>query len=103
LDRAQQRKRSAEEGLENLKKRIASAKQTHEADEKAAQEAEAAAVPLKAEAEKTRAAYLAARDVADNKRTGAEQAKGALYRLVAARQVANLTESPDPPEAGEPN
>ena len=98
LDRSQQRKRSAEEALENLKKRIASAKQTHEADEKAAQEAEAAAVPLKAEAEKTRAAYLAARDVADNKRTAAEQAKAALYRLVAARQVASLTESPDPPK-----
>lgn len=98
MDRSQQRKRSAEEGLQSLKQRIASAKQTHEADEKAAQEAEAAAAPLKAEAEKTRAAYLAARDLADTKRTAAEQAKAALYRLVAARQVASLTESPDPPK-----
>ena len=98
LDRAQQRKKSAEEALDNLKKRIASAKQTHEADEKAAQQAEAAAVPLKAEAEKTRAAYLAARDLADHQRTAAEQAKAALYRLVAARQVASLTESPEPPK-----
>jgi hypothetical protein len=97
LDRTQQRKKSAEEALDGLKKRIASAKQTHEADEKAAKEAEAAAVPLKAEAEKTRAAYLAARDLADNQRTAAERAKAALYRLVAARQVASLTESPDPP------
>jgi len=98
LDRAQKRKKSAEEALANLKKRIAAAKQTHVADEKAAQEAEAVAAPLKVEAEKTRAAYLAARNIADDKRALAEQAKAALYRLVAARQVANLMESSDPPK-----
>ena len=98
LTRAEARKKSVEEGLANLKKRIASAKETHVADEKAAQEAEAAAVPLKAEAEKTRAVYLAARDVADSKRTQAEKAKTVLYRLVAARQVASLMESTVPPK-----
>ena len=97
MARAETRKKSAEEGLANLKQRIASAIQTHVADEQAAKEAEAAAVPLKAEAEKTRAAYTAAMELADNKRAAAEQAKTALYRLVAARQVASLTESPDPP------
>ena len=68
------------------------------ADEQAAKEAEAVAAPLKVEAEKTRAAYVAARNVADDKRALAEQAKAALYRLVAARQVANLMESSDPPK-----
>jgi hypothetical protein len=98
LDQAQARKKSAEEGLENLKKRIAAAKETHVADEQAAKVAEAAAVPLKAEADKTRAAYEAALKVADDKRALAEQAKAALYRLVAARQVASLMESPEPPK-----
>ena len=96
--RAEKRKKSAEEALANLKKRIAAAKETHVADEEAAKEAEAVAAPLKVEAEKTRAAYLAARNVADDKRDLAEQAKAALYRLVAARQVADLMESPDPPK-----
>lgn len=98
LARAEARKKSAEETLENLKKRIAAAKESHEADEKAAQEAEAAAEPLKAEAEKTRAAYEAAMKVADEKRTAAEQAKAALYRLIAARRVAEVMEKPDPPK-----
>jgi hypothetical protein len=98
LTRAEARKKSAEEGLESLKKRIASAKQTHVADEEAAKVAEAAAVPLKAEADKTRAAYEAALKVADAKRTLAEQAKTVLYRLVAAREVASLMESPDSPK-----
>jgi hypothetical protein len=97
LARAEARKKSAEEALANLKTRIAAAIQTHLADEQAAKEAEAAAAPLKQEAEKTRAAYTAGMEVADNKRTAAEQAKAALYRLVAARQVASLTESSDPP------
>ncbi|MBM4088721.1 MAG: DUF1553 domain-containing protein [Planctomycetes bacterium] len=98
LARAEARKKATEEALANLKTRIAAAIQTHVADEQAAVEAEAAAVPLKAEAEQTRAAYLAAVDVADQKRTLAEQAKAILYRLVAARQVASLTESLDPPK-----
>lgn len=97
LARAQTRKKSAEEGLANLKKRITVAKQTHLADEQAAKAAEAVAAPLKVEAQKTRAAYVAAKNVADDKRVLAEQAKAALYRLVAARQVAGLMESPDPP------
>ena len=98
LERAEARKKSAEEALENLKKRIESAIQTHEADEKAAKEAEDAAAPLKAEADKTRAAYEAAMEIADNKHALAEQAKAALYRLVDARQVSNLMESSDPPK-----
>lgn len=98
LAQGEARKKSAEEGLENLKKRIAAAKQTHVADEKAAQEAEAAAAPLKVEADKTRAAYTDAMKVADEKRAQAEQAKTVLYRLVAARQVASLMESPEPPQ-----
>jgi hypothetical protein len=68
------------------------------ADEQAAQKAEAAAEPLKVEAEKTRAAYLAATNVAGEKRGLAQQAKAAWYRLVAARQVADLMESADPPK-----
>ena len=66
LARAEARKKSTEEGLESLKKRIAAAKQSHVADEQAAKEAEAAAVPLKGEAEKTRAAHLAAVKIADD-------------------------------------
>jgi hypothetical protein len=98
LAQAEARKKSAEEGLESLKKRIASAKQTHVADEEAAKAAEAMAAPLKVEAAKTRAAYEAALKVADDKRALAEQTKAALYRLVAARQVASLLESPAPPQ-----
>jgi hypothetical protein len=98
LVRLEARKKSTEEALENLKKRIAAAKLTHVADEQAAKVAEAAAVPLKLEADKTRSAYLAAMEAADTKRTLAEQAKASLYRLVAARQVGNLMESSDPPK-----
>ncbi len=98
LAQGQARKKSAEEGLANLKQRIAAAKQTHLADEQAAKAAEAAAAPLKVDAEKTRAAYVAAMKVADDNRTLAEQTKADLYRLVAARQVADLTESSDPPK-----
>jgi len=98
LTRAQTRKKSAEEALPNLKKRIASAKKTHVADEKAAKEAEAAAVPLKAEAGKAREAHAAARKVADDKRALTQQAKAVLYRLVASRKVATLMESSDPPK-----
>ena len=100
LGRAEARKKSAEEGLDNLKKRIAAAIQTHVADEEAAKAAEAAAAPLKAEAEKTRAAYAAAVEVAGNRRAAAEQTKAALYRLIASRQVASLMESPNPPTPG---
>ena len=99
LAQGQARKKSAEEGLANLKTRIAAAKQTHLADEQAAKAAEAVAAPLKVEADKTRAAYVAAMKIADDKRALAEQAKADLYRLVAARQVANLMESSDPPKA----
>lgn len=98
LARAEARKKSAEDALENLKKRIAAAKQTHEADEQAAKDAEAVAAPLKAEADKTRAAYAAAMEIVDNKRVAVEQAKAAVYRLVAARQVGSLMESPLPPQ-----
>jgi hypothetical protein len=98
LSRAEARKKAAEEGLENLKKRIAAAKETHVADEQAANEADAAAAPLKVEADNTRAAYVAATQVAADKRSLAERAKAALYRLVAARQVADLMESSDPPK-----
>ena len=97
LARDETRKKSAEEGLVNLKQRVAAAIQTHLADEQAAKDAEAVATPLELEANKTRAAYAAAVKTADDKRGLAEQAKAALYRLVAARQVANLMESSDPP------
>ena len=98
LTRAEARKKSAEEALENLKQRIAAAKESHVADEQAAKEAEAAAVPLKAEAERTRAAYTAGMAVADQNRALAQQAKAALYRLVASRQVSGIIESSDPPK-----
>ncbi len=98
LNQAEARKKSSEEALENLKKRIASAKQTHVADEEAAKAAEAAAAPLKVEAEKTRGAYTAALKVADDKRALAEQAKAAWYRLAAARQVASLMDSAETPK-----
>jgi hypothetical protein len=98
LDRAEARKKSSEEALANLKERIAAAKKSFQADEQAAVAAEAVAAPLKLEADKPRAAYEAAVKVADDRRVLAEQAKAELYRLVAARQVANLMESPDPPK-----
>ncbi|MCX6909144.1 MAG: DUF1553 domain-containing protein [Verrucomicrobia bacterium] len=98
LARAETRKKSAEESLANLKKRIVAAKETNVADDKAAVEAEAAAVPLKVDAEKTRAVYTEAMKVADDKRGLVEQAKAALYRLVAARQVTSLMESSEPPK-----
>lgn len=98
LAQAEARKKSAEEALENLRKRIPEAQKTYQADEQAAREAEAAAVPLKAEADKARAAYLAALKVAEEKRAQANRARAALYRLVAARQVTSLMESPEPPK-----
>jgi len=98
VKRAQARKKQAEEALVNLKKQIAEAKKTHAADEQAAAQAEAAAAPLKAAAEKARAAYGAATKTAADKSALAEQAKAALYRLVAAKQVPKLMESPDPPK-----
>ena len=97
LNRAENRKKSTQEALENLKQRIAAAKESHEADEQAAQQAEAAAVPLQEEAAKTRAAYTAAMATADEKRVLAQQAKAALYRLVASRQVPTVMETADPP------
>ncbi len=98
LARAESRKQAAAEAVENLKKRIAGAKESHAADEKAAEEAEAAAVPLKAEAEKARAAFLEAVKVAEQKRAEAQQARAAVYRLRAAKQLANIMESPEPPK-----
>jgi hypothetical protein len=98
LNQAEARKKSVEEALENLKKRIAAAKESYQADEQAAKEAEAAAAPLKAEADKTRAAYTAAVKMADDQHALAQQAKAGLYRLIAARRVASLMESPDPPK-----
>lgn len=98
LARAEVQKKSAEEALESLKKRIAAAKETLQAVEQAAKEAEAAAEPFKVEAEKARAAYLAAKKTADEKRALAEQAKAALYRLVASKQMVQVLESPEPPK-----
>lgn len=98
LTRAETRKNSAEEALANLKERIAAAKESHEADEQAAEQAEAAAVPLQEEAAKTRAAYTAAMATADQKRTAAQQAKAALYRLVASRQVPAIMEIAETPQ-----
>ncbi len=98
LAQAEARKKSAEEALANLKKRIASAKETHVADEKAAKEAEALVPPLKAEVEKARAVYTAAKKIADEKRALAEQAKAKLYRLVATRKLPSIMESSDSPK-----
>ncbi|MGA2618237.1 MAG: DUF1553 domain-containing protein [Thermoguttaceae bacterium] len=98
LAQAEARKKSGEEALENLKKRIAAAKPSYPADEQAAKEAEDAAAPLKAEADKARKAYAAAMQVADDQRALADQAKAALYRVLAARQVPSLMESSDPPK-----
>lgn len=100
LERAEGRKKSVEEALENLKKRIASAKETHVADDKAAQEAEAKAAPLEVEAKKTREAYLAARDLASEKRNLAQAAKDNWYRLAYARRIADIMEIADQPKPG---
>lgn len=98
LSRAEARKKQVEDELESLKQRIAAAKESHVADEQAAKEAEAAAVPLKEEAERTRAAYTAGMAAADEKRNLAQQAKAALYRLIASARVASIVDSPDPPQ-----
>lgn len=98
LVRAEARKKAAEDTLEDLKKRISAAKESHVADDEAAKQAEAAAAPLKEEADKARAAYAAAIKVAEGKRALAEKAKAELYRLLAARQVASVMDSPDPPK-----
>jgi hypothetical protein len=98
LAQAEARKKSAEGSLENLKNRIATAKQTQVADEEAAKAAEAAVPPLKAEADKARAAYAAAKKTADDKRALAEQAKAEIYRLAAAKKVPSIMESPEPPK-----
>ena len=98
LARAEAQKKSFEEALENLKKRIEAAKQTFQAEEQAAQQAEAAAEPLRQQAEKARAAYMEARKIADEKRAQAERAKAALYRLLASQRLAQIMESPQPPQ-----
>jgi hypothetical protein len=98
LIQTEARKNSTEEALASLIKRIAAAKQTHLADEQAAQAAEAVAAPLKLEADKPRAEYAAALKIADGKHALAEQAKAELYRLVAARRVPNIMESSLPPQ-----
>jgi hypothetical protein len=95
---AEARKKSAEEALANLEKRIAAAKQTYLTDEEAAKVAEAAAAPLKEEADRNRAAYEAAMKITEAEHALVEQAKVELYRLVATRQVANLIDSPDAPK-----
>ena len=83
--------------MESIKKRIAAAKQELLADEQAAKEAETATAPLKAEADKARAAYTAAMKIADARRAAAGQAKAALYRLVESREAPKIMESPVPP------
>ena len=98
LTQTEARKKSSEEALASLKERIAAAKKKYLQDEEAAKTAEAAAAPLKIEADKSRAAYAAAVKITEEKRTLAQQAKAALYRLVAAGQVAGLMESPNPPK-----
>lgn len=97
LSQAEARKKAAEDELENLKNRIAEAKQTFEADEKAAQEAEALVPPLKEEADKRRAEYVAAKQAADQKAAMVDQTRIQLYRLSASRRIAALMESPEPP------
>lgn len=98
LARAESRKKAAEEAVENLKKRIAAAKESFAADEKAADEADAAAVPLKAEAEKARAVFLEAVKVAEQKRAEAQKARATVYRLAAAKELSKIMESPEPPK-----
>jgi len=90
---AEARKKAAEENLASLTKRIAAAKQSYVTDEQAAKAAEAVAAPLKAQADKTRAAYAAAVQSLDEQRALAEQAKAAIYRLGAGMQVAKIMES----------
>ena len=98
LSQAESRRKSAEAALASLKKAIAAAKETHVADEKAAKEAEAIAAPLKEAGSEARKAYTAARKIADEKQTLAQEVKNRLYRLIAARRVASLMESPNPPK-----
>ena len=98
LTRAEARRKSAEAALVNLNTKIASAKQTFVADEEAAKAAEAAAAPLKEAAERGRAAYVAARKVADEHRARVDQAKAGLFHLVASRQMPAVMESPNPPK-----
>lgn len=98
LARAESRKKAAEEAVENLRNRIAAAKASFAADEKAAEEAEAAAAPLKAEAEKARAAFLDAVKVAEQKRAEAQKARATVYRLIAAKELSKIMESPEPPK-----
>lgn len=98
LARAEAQKKAAEEGLANLEAQIAAAKVSHVADEEAAVEAETAALPLQAEADRTRAAHSEAVKVAFDNRALADQAKTALYRIVASRKVATVMESAEPPQ-----
>ena len=98
LAQAEARKKSSEEALASLKERIAAAKKTYLQNEEAAKAAEAAAAPLKVEADKSRAAYAAAVKIVEDKLALAQQAKAKRYRLVAARQVAGLMDSPNPPK-----
>ncbi len=98
LARAEAQKKTAEEGLADLEAQIAAAKISHVADEAAAVAAEAAALPLQAEADRTRAAHNEAVKVAFDKRALADQAKTALYRIVASGNVATVMESAEPPQ-----
>ncbi len=98
LTRAEARKKAAEEGLVNLKTRIAAAKESHVADEAAAVAAEATAVPLQAEADRTRAAHAEAVKVAFDKRGLSDQSKTVLYRIVASDKVPTVMESAQPPQ-----
>lgn len=98
LARAEAQKKAAEEGLANLEAQIAAAKVSHIADEEAAIAAETAALPLQAEADRTRTAHTEAVKVAFDNRAVADQAKTALYRIVANRKVATVMESAEPPQ-----
>ena len=98
LTRAEEQRKAAEQALENLKKQIAAAKENLQALEEAARQAEAGLQPLQQEAEKRRAEYLAGKKVADEKRALADRAKAALNRLLAARQLPLVMESPEPPK-----
>ncbi len=99
MAQAAAQKKSAEEALANLKERIAAAKQTHVAAEEAAKEAETAAAPLQAEAEKTRAAYRAAKNIADDKRALVNQLK-ANADYEAAEKAAKEAEAAHRPFTG---
>ncbi len=98
LASAEARKKSVEEALENLKKRIAAAKETHVAAEEAAKAAEAAVPPLKTISDEARAAYTAAKKNADDKWALADKAKAEIHRLLAAKRAPNIMESPDAPK-----